>query len=89
MILGGVGFAALWVVFYHLRSYFDEAGADVIIRSLAYYGYLGVDLFFVLSGFTMAIGYNNQFKDLNKSDLKNFYVKRLIRIYPLYILNRV
>ena len=70
-------FAALYVLLYHLfgspsqqRPWYD---------SWVDGGYLGVSLFFVLSGFILA--YNAP----AALDAKKFYVLRLARVYPLYL----
>lgn len=59
------GISVLLVVLYHLG--FSS------IKS----GYLGVDVFFVISGFLMAILYKN-------SDVKGFYLRRAKRLLPAY-----
>jgi len=71
------GIAILLVVFYHnfgFTKYF-------------FFGWLGVDLFFVLSGFLITDILLNTF---NKPGyFKNFYAKRILRIFPLYYLSLV
>ena len=44
-------------------------------------GNIAVIFFFVLSGFVMVLAYGK-----NKISIKNFYVKRFARLYPVYIL---
>lgn len=43
--------AAIWVLIYHFR---DHLGLDVDRLGLVAKGYLGVDLFFILSGFILS-----------------------------------
>jgi peptidoglycan/LPS O-acetylase OafA/YrhL len=50
-------------------------------------GYLAVDLFFCLSGFVVAFSYEHRL--MQKLSAKDFFVLRLIRFYPLYILGTI
>ena len=46
-------------------------------------GFLVVDLFFVLSGFVIALSYEAKFA--NDMTLGQFFIIRFIRLYPIYI----
>lgn len=48
-------------------------------------GHSGVTLFFVLSGFVLSVNYLDRFSTFSFGTLKEFYVARFARIYPLYI----
>lgn len=49
-------------------------------------GGLGVDVFFVISGFLITLILMRQIGKSGTIDLKTFYVKRLLRLYPALIL---
>ncbi|MDP9229972.1 MAG: acyltransferase [Bacteroidota bacterium] len=68
------GFAILLVVLYHNFGFIPFLN----------YGWLGVDLFFVLSGFLITEILLNSRN--TKNYFKNFYVRRILRIFPLYYL---
>ena len=75
------GVAAGYVVLYHFLS-FGPGLAGNMLR----HGYLAVDLFFVLSGFVMAMTYSVDFETkYNPVSHLRFLGKRLGRVYPLYI----
>ena len=77
------GAAALWVAAYHLllpAGFVTGAAASVLGR-----GYLAVDLFFVLSGFVMALSYGDWFRArIGREAVGNFLLRRFARLYPLY-----
>jgi peptidoglycan/LPS O-acetylase OafA/YrhL len=49
-------------------------------------GYLGVDAFFILSGFVLSHGYANRLGQLNWQAWAHFLRGRFARIYPLHLL---
>lgn len=73
-------FAALWVVLY---TYIHELQGAVAVPLLDK-GYLGVDLFFILSGFILSYVYLEAFGE-GRFDYGKFVVHRLARVYPLHI----
>lgn len=84
------GLAALWVVFYHNREYFEILfGKSSPFSVLIGRGYFGVDLFFCLSGFIMGYVYLDKFVQPSSSRLSTarvFLAKRFARIYPVYFI---
>lgn len=79
--------AALWVVFYHLREkrpgqFLDWGPLDPVIAN----GHLGVDLFFVLSGYILAHVYRETFTNsFGIEEWASFLRNRLARIYPVHL----
>lgn len=69
------GPAALWVFFYHIAHNTQWISSNF----LADIGYVGVSLFFILSGFVLFWSFNPQ------QGHKYFYTKRVARVYPLHI----
>jgi peptidoglycan/LPS O-acetylase OafA/YrhL len=77
--------AALMVVFFHFfREIEPNSNFLKILSKIAVFGQTGVTLFFVLSGFLITrILFNT--KDTS-GYFKNFYLRRALRIFPLYYL---
>ena len=75
------GWAVLFVLFAHVASPFRWSGLPL---TASHYGFIGVDLFFVLSGFLIT----GILLDTKTSSayLKNFYARRVLRIWPIYFL---
>jgi peptidoglycan/LPS O-acetylase OafA/YrhL len=67
------GIGCLLVVTYHNFPFIHE---------YLFFGWLAMDIFFVLSGFLITDILLNTFGE--KNYLKNFYVRRLLRVFPLY-----
>ncbi len=81
------GVAILAVVFYHGFSQCDTTGLPGIVRAFfaaSRFGWLGVNLFFVLSGFLIT-GILSDSKGTPQY-YKSFYVRRALRILPAYLL---
>jgi len=73
--------AAIILVFLcHYRAYERPLWVDAIGR----FGWTGVDLFFVLSGFLIGEQLLRQIKDDGFIDFKHFYISRALRILPAY-----
>ncbi|HSD39599.1 MAG TPA: acyltransferase [Rhodocyclaceae bacterium] len=77
------GIAAWWVVAFHFREYLWAY--DSVWRQVASYGYLAVDLFFIMSGFVIQLRYSAMFERLSIAAFHDFMVIRLARIYPLHL----
>jgi peptidoglycan/LPS O-acetylase OafA/YrhL len=74
------GIAILLVLFFHLEI--RDVGSVRLFSQIVRMGWLGVDLFFVLSGFLIT----GILLDSNKHKryFANFYARRVLRILPLY-----
>ena len=85
---GGVSnyVAAVWVVFFHGYVYIASllGGPDRSQVPIIRDGYLGVDLFFVLSGFVLSLAYSEHFQRNFKSAIIGFFFARFWRIFPLH-----
>ena len=79
------GIAAWWVVLYHFRDAMPGS-PDGAAGRLAAHGYLAVDLFFILSGFVIALNYTAMLAVLTPGAYRRFLGLRLARIYPLHLL---
>lgn len=76
------GIAAIAVLFFHLSGIFNEQFHFDPLGGLANYGYLGVDFFFVLSGFV--IMYSHFGEDRQTLKIKKYLSKRVWRVFPTY-----
>lgn len=84
--LDGVrGFAVLMVVFYHTAGGAHSSNPILsFVGTIISFGWTGVTLFFVLSGFLIT-GILHDTRD-DPHRFRNFYARRSLRIFPLYYL---
>jgi len=68
------GCAILLVMVYH--------GAGTLLRG----GFIGVDIFFVLSGYLITALLLKELSVFGGLDLKNFYARRILRLFPALLL---
>ncbi|MBD2866181.1 acyltransferase family protein [Paenibacillus oceani] len=76
------GIAALMVVIYHATYQFESYYNYKLLDGFFYFGYWGVDLFFVLSGFIIFYIHHGDIG--RRIRLGSFIRKRFIRIFPIY-----
>lgn len=77
-------FAALWVVVFHfLDRPLTAAGAPWPLLAFTGFGHVAVPFFFVLSGYVLAYTYTAA--EL-RGHVREFYVARMARTYPVYLL---
>ena len=78
------GVAAVWVLLFHAAGAGRIFGAPFLERIPdIWYGCLGVDLFFMLSGFILMYAHGRDFYTLRKDSLIRFARLRFTRVYPL------
>lgn len=90
VINGLRGIAIIGTVFHH--SFFDyfKYGAahnstPWVVDLIASSGWLGVNLFFFLSGFVLYLPYSSDKRRMaTRGDVREFYRRRFIRLMPLY-----
>jgi peptidoglycan/LPS O-acetylase OafA/YrhL len=75
-------FAAAYVVLFHMRVTGELAGGPWWFQNFASIGYVGVNCFFVLSGFILVYTYTDPVLDVRR-----FWQARFARIYPAYALS--
>lgn len=85
-ILDGLrGVAAVMVLLYHV---FNDAKSFFVWPAPVYefyHGFLGVDFFFILSGFVMGYAYDLRLED-HSLTLGGFIKRRLIRLHPMVVM---
>jgi peptidoglycan/LPS O-acetylase OafA/YrhL len=87
--LNGLRFiAALLVIIHHIEQIKNLSGFQNHKQNtfVSVSGKLGVVLFFVLSGFLITYLLLEEEKKTKTISIKNFYIRRILRIWPLYYL---
>lgn len=87
--LDGLRFFAFFFVFLHhslqtITS--NNPFLDFLLIAFKKNGWVGVDLFFILSGFLITLLLLKEREKNGKFSFKNFYIRRSLRIWPLYFL---
>lgn len=75
--------AIIFVFFFHY--YIVSGGQPEWLPKVASFGWIGVDLFFVLSGFLISSQLFVQIKQEQKISFKRFFIKRIFRIIPAFL----
>ncbi len=75
------GIASLCVVIWHAGGYLGTYPPILNVP-----GRTAVWIFFGISGYVIAYGFIHRRYTLKLSDLKDFYINRFLRIYPIFIL---
>ncbi|MDE5561129.1 MAG: acyltransferase [Bacteroidaceae bacterium] len=83
------GAVALMVVWYHIFEGFAFAGGGAI--ETFNHGHIGVDFFFMLSGFVISYAYDDRWQANGKKHLGTtaFFRRRLIRLHPMLIMGAI
>lgn len=77
-------FASFFVVLGHIELIKNERLNSTFNLPINRMGQFGLILFFVLSGFLITTLLIKEKTDSKKINLKNFYIRRILRIWPLY-----
>lgn len=78
-------FAILYVFLFHY--FILSEGQPQWLPDIAKFGWTGVDLFFVLSGFLISSQLFFQIKQGQNISLKQFFLKRFFRIIPVFLVS--
>lgn len=75
------GLAAIFVVFWHGFGAYHASEISPLFNTP---GRTAVWIFFGISGYVISYGFIHKKYDFRFESLKNFYINRLLRIYPLF-----
>jgi peptidoglycan/LPS O-acetylase OafA/YrhL len=80
--LDGLRWCAFVLVFLHHAPVFP--GGSRLLPSLQALGWVGVDLFFVLSGYLLIALLYRERAATGTIDIRKFFIRRILRIWPLF-----
>lgn len=91
-LTGMRGLAAILVMLFHLFSMIGRPpliinifGYQLEFTYIASTGWVGVNLFFVLSGFLLGLPFVDWLRGINtRPSMANFYKRRFLRIFPAF-----
>ena len=84
--LDGLRGIAICTVFVHHLQHFIYQGGPLFGWLFLPFGLLGVDIFFVLSGFLITTLLLEEQHNVGKISLRNFYIRRALRLLPALVL---
>ncbi len=97
MLLGFRGIAAIWIFIGHLMispvydlGFIDNQSDQGLgwLHHIIFFRFLAVDIFLMMSGCLLYIGYHRYFEQPTKSkDIDLFFLHRIARLYPLYAIS--
>ncbi len=82
--LDGLRFSAFFLVFLHHSPVFP--GGSRVANFVQQLGWIGVDLFLVLSAYLLIALLRKEYVATGAVDFKRFYIRRVLRIWPLFYL---
>lgn len=74
--------AVTMVVIFHVATRYPAAELDIVARQFLRYGFLGVDIFYPLSGFLIT---RFLLAHQERGSIRAFFLRRVFRIVPLYL----
>jgi peptidoglycan/LPS O-acetylase OafA/YrhL len=77
--------AIVFVIIFHLLDFGGDHTLPAWLEPIAQYGWIGVDLFFVLSGYLIGSQLLKPYAKGERPGLWGFYRNRLFRILPAYL----
>lgn len=81
------GIAVLMVLMVHVANFFKISTTEYFsgfLFGILYSGRMGVQLFFIISSFTLMFSFDRRIGEKNATS--NFYIRRFFRITPMYYL---